>query len=143
MEGTLGNTCERLRVRLPTSDCALGQPLERHCLLDQHDAAWRMHRNPHRHGRHQALQLQAMCCGAHHDQPDTFCGRRIEAQWLGATRWQIEKNFLRSPDRPMRFQPVVLSFTVALLTAFAGTASMAADVDKTVSQKDGWAGYAK
>ena len=62
--GSPTNTCERLRVRLLTSDCALGQPLERHCLLDQHDAAWRMHRNPHRHGRHQVLQLQAMRCGA-------------------------------------------------------------------------------
>lgn len=33
--------------------------------------------------------------------------------------------------------------TAASLTAFAGTASVAADVDKTVAQKDGWASYAK
>ena len=43
----------------------------------------------------------------------------------------------------MRFQSLVSLSAVALFTALSGTAATAADVDKTVAQKDGWASYAK
>ena len=43
----------------------------------------------------------------------------------------------------MRSPTLTAAAVVALVTAMAGTASLAADVDKTVAQKDAWASYGK